>query len=373
MATEVRPDDRALRDGRRERALAQMKAHDIDVLVVGRPANVRYVTGAHLLWLAGTHPFAPTCILVRATEEIHLLSTWDEGVPEDIPHERLFGITWNPMNVIEVIRAIQGASDARRVGTDGMSPMYARMLPMAFPGAELVDGELAMREARRVKTADELVAIRDAIAIAETSLAAGVAALRPGITERALSGVMLEAAAGAGIATPAVQDAAWLTSGDGPDRRSTVDGGAQAGDLMALTAGVVAAGYIAEVGRTWPVGDAGSAAHRALFARWDRLWTRLAAACRPGAASSELLDAYGAAGEALPPMPVAHGLGLGFDPPVVTPALPATAAAETLEPGMVLAVTGYVWEPGVGAVVGRQPVLITPNGHEVLSSAPFWQ
>src|SRR5215468_3575729 len=129
MATEVRPDDRALRHGRRERALAQMAAHDIDVLVLGRPANVRYVTGAHLLWLAGTHPFAPTCILVRATGEIHLLSTWDEGVPDDIPHERLFGITWNPMNVVEVLRAIQGATDARRVGTDGMSPGYARMLP----------------------------------------------------------------------------------------------------------------------------------------------------------------------------------------------------------------------------------------------------
>jgi Xaa-Pro aminopeptidase len=374
MATEVLPDDRALRDGRRERALAQMNAHDIDVLVLGRPANVRYVTGAHLLWLAGTHPFAPTCVLVRATEEIHLLSTWDEGVPEDIPHERLFGITWNPMNVVEVLRAIQGAPEARRVGTDGLSPMYARILPMAFPAAELVDGELAMREARRVKTAEELVAIRDAIAIAETSLAAGVSALRPGISERELAGVLLEAAAGGGVATPAVQDVAWLTSREHPDGRAGGDGRARPGDLMALTAGVVAAGYIVEVARTWPVGGGGvDARHRALFARWDRLWTGLAAACRPGASAGELLDAYRTAGEALPPMPVAHGLGLGFDPPVVTEALPATAAAEKLEAGMVLAVTGYVWEAGVGAVLGRQPVLITQDGHEVLSSAPFWR
>jgi Xaa-Pro aminopeptidase len=127
-----------------------------------------------------------------------------------------------------------------------------------------------------------------------------------------------------------------------------------------------------DVARTWPVGGGGGPAHSALYARWDGLWARLAAACRPGAATTELLDAYRAAGEALPPMPVAHGLGLGFDPPVVTPALPATAAAQTLEAGMVLAVTGYVWQPGVGAVLGRQPVLITADGHEVLSSAPFW-
>ena len=50
--------------------------------------------------------------------------------------------------------------------------------------------------------------------------------------------------------------------------------------------------------------------------------------------------------------------------------LPATAAEEQLEPGMVLAVTGYVWQSGVGAVFGREAVLITPDGPEVLTSSP---
>ena len=82
------------------------------------------------------------------------------------------------------------------------------------------------------------------------------------------------------------------------------------------------------------------------------LWERLIATCRPGAGAAELLAAYQAAGEPAPPMPVARGLGMGFDPPVVSKHLPATAAGERLEPGMVLAVTGYVWEQGVGAVFG---------------------
>ena len=72
-------------------------------------------------------------------------------------------------------------------------------------------------------------------------------------------------------------------------------------------------------------------------------------------------------------MPVAHGLGLGFDTPVVTQHLPSTAAQEILEPGMVLAVTGYVWESGVGAVFARDAVLITDDGAEVMSSSPTWQ
>jgi hypothetical protein len=39
---------------------------------------------------------------------------------------------------------------------------------------------------------------------------------------------------------------------------------------------------------------------------------------------------------------------------------------------MVLAVTGYVWQEGVGAVFGREAVLITSDGSEVLTASPFW-
>jgi Xaa-Pro dipeptidase len=102
------------------------------------------------------------------------------------------------------------------------------------------------------------------------------------------------------------------------------------------------------------------------------LWDRLAPACQPGRPAGDLLAAYEAADEPLPPMPVAHGLGLGFDPPVVTPDLRITAAEEILEPGMVLSVTGYVWQEGVGAVFGREAVLVTADRPEVLTSSPSW-
>src|ERR1700704_4574177 len=143
MATEVSPDARSLRAGRRERALAQMAAHDLDVLVLGRQANIRYVTGAPQLWVAGTRPFAPICVVVRATGEIHLNSSWDEGMPEEIHHDHLYGLAWSPMTLIEVLRNIDGAATAGRVGTDALSPTFAQLLPIAFPNADLVDGELA--------------------------------------------------------------------------------------------------------------------------------------------------------------------------------------------------------------------------------------
>ena len=373
MATEVLPDDRALRSGRRQRALEQMAAHDLDVLVLGRQANVRYVSGAPQVWIAGTRPFGPTCVLVRATGAVHLLSTWDEGVPEDIPHENLYGISWNPVNTMSALQRIEGASTARRVGTDALSPAFAKLLPTAFPNAELVDGELAMRAARRIKTAEEVDSLREAIAVAESGLAAAVSELRPGVSEQLLAGVLLEALAAGGVSTPSNQDFAWVTSRDHPWRisRRGRDRHVNEGDLVAFSAGVLARGYIGEVGRTLPVGAAGGAAP--LFRRWDSLWAKLLAACQPGAAADELLAAYQAAGEPAPPMPVARGLGMGFDPPVVSQHLPQTAADERLEPGMVLAVTGYVWEQGVGAVFGREAVLITADGPEVLTTSPAWQ
>lgn len=371
MATEVLADDRALRSGRRQRVLDQMAAQDLDVLVLGRQANVRYVTGAPQLWVAGTRPFGPACVLVRATGSIHLLSTWDEGIPDDIPHENLYGISWNPMNTMSALQRIDGAATARRVGTDAISPTFAQLLPTAFPNAELVDGELAMRAARRIKTAEEVVALREAISVAESGLAAAVSELRPGVTEQALAGVLLEAVAAGGVSTPSNQDVAWVTSPDHPWRRANGAGRVNDGDLVAFSAGVLAGGYIGEVGRTWPVGAVGGAA--TLYRRWDGLWGRLLAACRPGAPASELLGAYQAAGEAPPPMPVARGLGMGFDPPVISTHLPATAAGERLESGMVLAVTGYVWEQGIGAVFGREAVLITAEGSEVLTTSPAWR
>jgi Xaa-Pro aminopeptidase len=367
MAIDVLPDERALRIGRRERALAQMGAHDLDVLVLGRQANVRYFSGAPQLWVAGTRPFGPICTVARSTGEIHLNSTWDEGIPEDIPHDHLYGLAWNPMTLIEVLKGIEGAATARRVGTDALTPSFAKLLPMAFPNAELVDGELAMRAARRIKTPDEVAALRGALRVAEESMATAVAELRVGATEQELTGLMLEAQAAGGISTPATQDGAWVTSREHPWRRARSDGRIEQGDLVAFSAGVLADGYVGEVGRTWPVDVDASALHD----RWNTLWDKLAAACRPGRPASELLDAYAAVNEPLPPMPVAHGLGLGFDPPVVTPELRATAAAEILEPGMVLSVTGYVWQQGVGAVFGREAVLVTPDGPEVLTSSPF--
>lgn len=368
--TEVRPDDAALRLARRARVLGEMEAAGVDILVLGREANARYVSGAPRLWTAGSRAFGPGCVVVRETGAVHLLSTWDEGIPEDIPRERLYGISFNAANFLRVLRGVDGASTARVVATDALTPSSAQLLPKAFPAAEVVDGEPLMRRARGTKTPEEIDAIRSAVRVAERALAAAEAALAPGITERRLTGVFMEAMAAAGITTPSTQDVAWITSRGHPWRRADRDTPVAPGDLVAFEAGVIAAGYVGELGRTHSVPGDGHG-HGALYDRWDELWDRLLDACRPGAPLTGLLDAYDAAGIAVPPVPVARGLGLGFDVPLVTHALPRTAADQHLDVGMVLALTGFVWQEGVGAVYGEEPVLLTHTGPELLSTTPF--
>ena len=371
MATEVLADEASLRHARRQRALAEMEAHNIDALLLGREANARYIAGAQRLWTAGTRPYGPGCVVVRATGAIHLVSTWDEGIPEDIPHENLFGITWNPGNLFAWLGSIDGLADARRIGTDSLTPRFSQILPKLCPAAEFVDAEPALEAARRIKTPEEVNAIRAAIAVAETALSASLAELRPGVTERRLAGAFMEAMAAQGVTTPATQRVASITTGRGGHDRSRK---VEAEDLVSFDAGVVAGGYIGEVGRTWPaVEDAVSPRNRELFSRTDELWGQLLKVCTPGSSGRDFLAAYEASGQKPPQTPVVFGLGLGFDRPVVAADLPRTAAEEQLAPGMVVAVVARATDGRGGAVARKEAVLISSDGPEVLTSSAVWR
>ena len=132
--TEVLPDDVALRRARRARVLAEMEAEGIDLLVLGREGNARYVSGAPRLWTAGSRAFGPGCVLVRATGSVYLLSTWDEGIPDDIPHENLYGISFNAGNFVKALRRIEGAATARTVATDSLTRLLGQPAAQGVPG-----------------------------------------------------------------------------------------------------------------------------------------------------------------------------------------------------------------------------------------------
>jgi len=356
-SNDTRPDgiDRErLRRERLARCLAEMAAGDLDALVLGREGNVRYVSDARRLWLAGPRPFGPGCVVVRATGDVHLLSTSSEGVPPGVPSAHLYALTWNPAQLAARLARIPGLAAARTIGVDGWNPAAARLLAHVAPAARLGDGDAALRRARTVKTGDEVACIRAAADVAQAGLAAARERLGADVTEPTLRGAFLSAIAARAVTIP---------SFDGllhPAVRPP---------LAALRCGVLRDGYEATLIRTYALApDSGSAAARALAPRAERLCQRLVAACRVGAGAAELLASYAAAQEALPPFPIAHGVGLGCEPPLLGRDHVCDAGWR-IEAGMVLALYAFVTDTEASYLT-QDLVHVTADGAVLLTAEP---
>jgi Xaa-Pro aminopeptidase len=198
LEDDARVDFARLRGQRRAKVLCGMDRHDIDALMLGGVGDVHYVSGARQLARSGVLPFTPAAVVVRHTERVHLLSPWDEGVPPEIGRDDLYSLCWNPVNLATALAAIPGLRESRRVGTDGLTPVFAGLLSQLVTSAELLDAAPVMETARRIKTPDEITCLDVASAIAEAALTALEEALEPGITERELPGIHYDCVASRG-------------------------------------------------------------------------------------------------------------------------------------------------------------------------------
>jgi Xaa-Pro dipeptidase len=321
-----------------ERTLDAMADAGVDVLLLGREANSRYVSGADRLSVAGSRAFAPGCVVVRDTSAVHLLSITDDGIPADIPPERFYPLSWNPMNILGAVTAIPGVAGARRIGVDGMTPLFEQLLNGMLPDAELVDGETLLREVRQAKTPEDIAGIRAAVHIAEIALQAVTDALRNGVTEQRLKGVFEECMTGNGARTPAFEGTFCVADPGIPPRSLVTDRAVRDGDLVHVRAGVTHDGWEGAIARTRACGATDPAvppAHAATVA--------LAV---DGATVGDL-RATGA---------IVEGVGIGHE---------ELANSERLEPGMVLWI-----ERWLDPVLVGDTVLVGDDGPEVLTRAP---
>jgi Xaa-Pro aminopeptidase len=366
LEDDARVDFGWLRAQRREKVFSGMETHDLDALILGGAGNVHYVTGARVLGRAGVLPFAPVCVVVRSTGRVHLLSTWDEGVPPEIAREDLYPLSWNPLNLMASVAAIPGLLQAKRIGTDGMTTGFALALGLTGE-AELVDGGPVMDAARRIKMAEEITCLEVAAAISESALGAMEAALTPGITERELLGVYYSHVSSLGAPVAPSESVCFATSLSGPVefRQLASDRPVGEGELVVLSPGALYAGYEAGLARTIAAGvSALSPAAADLGSRCAAGMDALVAACRPGGVGADLYRAWYDSGLPSAPVPLAHGLGLGAEPPVIGLGRGRDAV---LEEGMVLSVQSWVAEEGVGGCLERATVVIEGDGAAVLT------
>jgi Xaa-Pro aminopeptidase len=366
LEDDARVDFARLRGQRRQRLLGGMEAARLDAVVLGRSGNVRYASGARQLWRSGTFPFAPVCVVVRHTQRVHVLSVWDEGIPPEIAHDDLYGMFWNPANLLAALAEIPGLAEAQRLGTDSLTPFFKQVLPTVSPHAELTDATGVLARARATKTADEIACLTVAAALAEAGLSALEAALVPGVTERQLLAVYDECVARLGAPTPPSESVAFATPRRGPVRFSNLATDRPVGDdeLVVLSPGALYAGYEGGLARTRPAGATPPPGTAELADRCFRGLDVLVAACRPGNTGTDLYKAWESTGEPEASVALAHGMGIGVEAPLIGF---GRGSAAPLEEGSVLSVQSWVTAEGTGGFFQRELVRVGAEGPEVLT------
>lgn len=357
-----------LRQARRDRVFDWMEEAGLDVCVFGREANVRYVSGARRLWTALSRPFAPTCVVLRESREVHLLSfsASYEGIPEELQPDDFYPLNWDPMVVIEHIQSLPGADSATTVGVDGLSFMFEGLLGMAFPNSALRGVQPELLDLRRVKLDDEIVCMQIAAATAEASIVAAIQRLKPGVTGKQMQAAYAARMCNLGTSQYAQQGTFAPIGGTSlPFDTNAVP--IDKGDSVVLEGGVQWAGYEGSLSRTWLCGKGeASTEQRALRVAWEDRAYAVFAACRPGATGSDLLSALG--GQAGAGQSSIYSMGIGHEGVLAASWLDdAAMKRQVLQPSMVLGVR-IVEQSDHGAHIAEDMVLITEAGPERLTT-----
>jgi Xaa-Pro aminopeptidase len=235
-----------------------------------------------------------------------------------------------------------------------------------------------MELARAIKSADEIKAMRCALATCESAMRVMQEHLRPGITEQALWAHL--------HAENVSRGGEWIETrllASGPRTNPWFqECGSRAiekGDLVAFDTDLIGPyGYCADISRTWRCGQRrGSNAQIDLYRLAREQIASNLALIRPGLGfrelsekAFELPERYGANRYST----IAHGVGLCDEyPAIYYPKDAAESGYEGhLEAGMTICLESYIGEDGgAEGVKLEEQILVTDIGAEVLSRYPF--
>jgi Xaa-Pro dipeptidase len=245
---------------------------------------------------------------------------------------------------------------------DGIVPhRMVAALQAKFPNIEFVDATQLMNEARAIKSAEEIAVMTRADAIAE-AMAARVATLKPGDSERTVYARMVETLLVEGGDLPAML---LLGTGPGVEHGSFVPGTRrlEAGDRIVGEIEGRYAGYSAQVIRPAVLGRAeprDKAMHEVAVAVFNDLLGALSSGTTLADAVAtyhQLALSHGGEG-CEPQYPLMHARGLGDEVPVVLGAEDAERnAGVELKSGMAFILKPRLTRGGIGGQVGDTIVI----------------
>ena len=385
------PDMARLRTWRLERVREQLRRRDLAGCLLFDPVNIRYATDSRNMAVWTLHYRCRYCFI--ATDgpvvlfDFHGCGHLSEGL-ELIDEVRpavsfIYFLSGGRVDervkrfaaeIADLVRAHGGGN--RRIAVDGIDLMAANALAAA--GVEVIDGQEPLDQARLIKSEDEVLCMRAAIAVAEEGLARLGAAAEAGVTENALWSLLHQvniARGGEWIATR------LLSSGPrtNPWFQESSDRVIGRGELVALDTDMVGPyGYWADLSRTFHTGPSRPTDEQRRLYRlaYEQTQTNMAL-LKPGMGFREFAEkAWHIPDSCLANRYscILHGVGVADEYPVIVyrEDFDESGYDGVFEPGMAICVESYIGEDGgAEGVKLEEQVLITDNGIELLTSFPF--
>ncbi|MDQ7858110.1 MAG: Xaa-Pro peptidase family protein [Armatimonadota bacterium] len=370
------------------RARALMASAGLDALVVTGKENVIYYTGLLTIgWISKHRPLgaiiahdhdAPLMIVPESLLSVAEESSWIDEV-------RPWGgvkVPGAPADPIDAFLAGMRELGLTR-GRIGMELGYGQRIGMpqadvdafraALSDATLVDASGVLWAQRMVKSPLEIEAIRRACAATTRAFEVGFGALREGMTERELAGIMLRELASTNYPPGFIM----VRSGVEKYRMINVepfDKPMRRGDLVIVDAGATYRSYWSDYMRMACIGEP-TPEQRRFFAADLASQSAGVAAVRAGVqagaifqACQNAIEAHGLSEHAALER-IGHGVGLDVHEP---PSL-ARGSTTVIEEGMVLTVEPIFWDQPHGRIGNfalEDVLVVTKDGHEVLSRFP---
>jgi Xaa-Pro aminopeptidase len=144
---------------------------------------------------------------------------------------------------------------AARIGTDLMPYMVHDGLKRAFPALEVVNAGDIWSKLTAIKHPKEVELIRDAVRVADLGAAAAIRAVRPGVTEHAVSAEAVYAMRKAGSEFEPFIPLVASGYNTSMFERVATEKVIQSGEMVILDIGAVVRGYTGDLGRTVICGE----------------------------------------------------------------------------------------------------------------------
>lgn len=348
---------------RRDKLRKTLKKHGVDALLVSSVANVTYLTG-----FTGDSSY-----LVLGRDQDILLSDgrYTTQIAEECPGLAA-EIRTPDKTQIHLVEKVAGQMKLGKLGVEGdtVSANFLEKVREKLPKVELVRTSGVVEELREVKDAEEIAAIRRAIDIAQRAFAVIKASIRPEMTEKQVADQLqaqVWAFGGRCMAFDsivAVGDRAALPHYRPGKIRLEED------PLLLIDWGAREELYLCDLTRVIFKSRIPPKLER-VYGVVLKAQRESIAAIRPGAVME---DVYNVAKKVIADAGFGkyftHGLGHSFGLEIHESVRLGPEQKRTLAPGMVVTVEPGIYLPGVGGVRIEDDVLVTRNGHEVMTSVP---